>query len=232
MANDAPNYQVPSTLNADFSEPVVIDSHKLPWLPSPQAGVERRLLERIGSEVARATSLVRYAPSSTFPSHTHGAGEEFLVLEGTFCDEHGKYPAGTYVRNPPGSSHAPFTESGCVILVKLRQMRASGEPHVVHDTNVMTWQPDTADGYNTKVLFDAGPNAERVTLQRLVAGASEPARESVGGEELFVIEGELSDGQTKYGPGTWLRFPDLQRPVWQSDSGCVFWVKRGHLPHE
>jgi hypothetical protein len=61
------------------------------------------MLDRIGDEVARATSIVRYAPASHFSPHVHDGGEEFLVLEGTFQDEHGDYPVGSYVRNPPTS---------------------------------------------------------------------------------------------------------------------------------
>src|ERR1700745_2169833 len=109
-------------INADFSERVVIATGDLPWIPSPQAGVERRMLDRIGGEVARATSLVRYAAASSFPAHEHALGEEFLVLSGVFSDEHGDYPAGTYVRNPPHSWHTPRTAPGCTIFVKLRQM--------------------------------------------------------------------------------------------------------------
>lgn len=230
MTAENPAYQVPSTLNADFSRPVIVDTESLPWLPSPQSGVERRLLDRVGSEVARATSIVRYAPNSKFPTHSHGAGEEFLVLDGTFCDEHGTYPAGTYVRNPPGSGHAPFTDEGCVIFVKLRQMRPTGEPHVVLNTNVMIWQPENVTGYDSKVLFDASPDGERVTLQRLAAGATTKPSEQRGGEELLVIEGELIAGQTKYGRGTWIRIPDQQCPIWRTETGCVYWIKRGHLP--
>src|SRR6187397_1386640 len=96
-------------INADFTKRVVLATNELPWSPSPQAGVERRLLDRIGGEVARATSLVRYAPSSAFPAHGHELGEEFLVLSGVFSDEHGDYGEGTYVRNPPLGRHAPRT---------------------------------------------------------------------------------------------------------------------------
>ena len=67
-------------INADFSQRVVVHAAQLPWVPSPMAGVERRMLDRIGDEVARATSIVRYAPGSQFSPHTHGGGEEFLVL--------------------------------------------------------------------------------------------------------------------------------------------------------
>ena len=110
-------------LNADFGARVVIDTRVAPWIASPEPGVERKLLDRVGGEVARATSIVRYGPGSAFASHEHTLGEEFLVLAGTFADEGGEYPTGTYVRNPPGSRHRPFSTSGCELFVKLRQFR-------------------------------------------------------------------------------------------------------------
>jgi anti-sigma factor ChrR (cupin superfamily) len=80
------------------------------------------MLERNGDEIARSTSLVRYAPKSSFCRHQHNLGEEFLVLEGIFEDEYGQYPTGTYVKNPPGTSHKPFTDTGCTLFVKLRYL--------------------------------------------------------------------------------------------------------------
>src|SRR5205814_1980751 len=127
-------------VNADFTQRVVIATDALPWIASPQAGIERRLLDRIGGEVARATSLVRYAPVSAFPAHEHGLGEEFLVLSGVFSDEHGDYGEGTYVRNPPRSRHTPCTKPGCTILVKLRQMPPSESKRVVIDTAKAAWK--------------------------------------------------------------------------------------------
>ena len=124
-------------INADFSERLVIPTGDLPWIPSPQAGIERRMLDRIGGEVARATSLVRYAAASSFPAHEHTLGEEFLVLDGVFSDEHGDYPAGTYVRNPPLSRHTPHTAPGCVIFVKLRQMPPSERARIVLDLSLI-----------------------------------------------------------------------------------------------
>src|SRR5262245_3272776 len=113
-----PTGTISMELNADFSQRVAIHAARLAWVPSPMAGVERRMLDRIGEEVARATSIVRYAPHSHFSPHTHGGGEEFLVLDGIFQDEHGDYPAGSYVRNPPTTRHTPGSEPGCVIFVK------------------------------------------------------------------------------------------------------------------
>ena len=106
-------------LNADFSKRAVIRPNDYEWVPSPMPGVERMMLDRIGDEVARATSLVRYAPDSTFSPHTHDGGEEFLVLEGEFGDEHALYPAGTYVRNPIVQPRSP-TRGECEVPIGLR----------------------------------------------------------------------------------------------------------------
>ena len=162
-------------INADFTKRVVLATNDLPWSPSPQAGVERRLLDRIGGEVARATSLVRYAPASAFPAHSHALGEEFLVLEGIFSDEQGDYPAGTYVRNPPGSMHSPRTAPGCTILVKLRQMPGSESRRVIIDTARGVWERSDTEGHQSQLLFASPETGERVTLEKLAAETTLPS---------------------------------------------------------
>lgn len=222
------NYTEPNPVNADLGARAVVDSNEIEWLASPEAGVERRPLERDGGEVARATSIVRYAADSQFSKHTHGGGEEFFVLSGTFCDETGEFPAGSYVRNPPGSSHAPFSREGCTILVKLRQMRDDDTARVVVDTNSAEWRAGSASGHHVMDLFE-GPD-ERVTLERLDAGASVPDYDAAGGEEIFVLAGSFRDGRGTYSKGVWLRNPHGVRHGLESDDGCLLWVKRGHLP--
>ncbi len=197
-------------------------------MPSPAAGVERRLLERDGDEVARATSIVRYAPDSRFDAHTHGAGEEFLVLAGTFADEHGTYPAGTYVRNPPGSSHTPRSEGGCTLFVKLRQMDATERQRVVVDTTAGAWQGDPA-GVQRQLLYHDAETGERVQLVRFAPGARVEGDLHTGGEEVLVLDGTLQDEHGRYPTGTWLRQPDGSRHSPGSETGCTLWVKRGHL---
>ena len=221
-------------INTDFSRRVVIDTNALPWVPSPQAGVERRMLDRIGAEVARATSLVRYAPRSVFPAHTHELGEEFLVLEGVFSDERGDYPAGTYVRNPPDSRHSPRTAPGCIIFVKLRQMTNAERDRVVVDSSTATWEPGDAAGHTRLVLYSSGETSsdasgERVTMERLLEGVALPAGECRGGEEIFLLSGDLVDESASYGAGTWIRNPPAYRRSLHSVNGATFWSKRGHL---
>jgi len=216
-------------INADFTQRIVLATNDLPWTPSPQAGVERRFLDRVGREVARATSLVRYAPNSVFPPHSHGRGEEFFVLEGVFSDEHGDYPAGSYVRNPPGSSHAPRTGPGCTILVKLRQMPAEESGRVVVDTATAPWRRSDVAGHAWQLLYASVVTGEMVTLERLAAGATLPPRRRDGGEEIFLLTGTVTDDYGCHGVGTWIRNPDGFSSGVVSPEGAVYWAKRGHL---
>lgn len=223
-----PHYHVPERLHADRGMAVIVDAASLEWTPSPQPGVERRFLEREGREVARATSIVRYAPDSRFPEHVHELGEEFLVLDGVFSDQDGDFGPGTYVRNPPGSRHTPFTREGCVIFVKLRQMhqRDRGQPATV--TRGAAPVATAVRGLSRIQLFTAGGD-EEVCFEDLEPGTRWNARIARGGEEILVLDGALDYGDAACRALTWLRIPHGQeRPIATRD-GCRLWVKRGHL---
>jgi anti-sigma factor ChrR (cupin superfamily) len=215
-------------LNADFTRRVAVHAAALEWTPSPMAGVDRRMLDRIGGEVARATSIVRYAPSSHFSPHVHGGGEEFLVLEGVFQDEHGDYPAGFYIRNPPTSAHTPGSDKGCTIFVKLWQFDPADREPVRLDTSTLTYVPDPSRaGVQVAKLFQR-PD-ETVTLERWTAGAEVPLA-SPAGLELLVIEGDFIDGADRFNYQSWLRLPPgAQARVRAGERGCRVWVKSGHL---
>ncbi|QXT39864.1 cupin domain-containing protein [Gymnodinialimonas ceratoperidinii] len=207
-------------INADFTKRVVVHSDQLEWIASPMPGVERRMLDRIGGEVARATSIVRYAPGSKFSAHTHTGGEEFIVLEGVFQDEHGDYPAGTYVRNPPTTSHTPGAEEGCIIFVKLWQFDMSDRTQFRKDMR--------AGGPQTILHEDA---FETVTFHDLAAGASlsDPAE---GGAEVLVLDGSLSEGSDVLRKRSWLRLPETASlDATAGPNGARVWMKTGHLPY-
>jgi anti-sigma factor ChrR (cupin superfamily) len=217
-------------INADLSQRAVVASDELPWVASPLPGVERRMLERDGDEVARVTSLVRYAPNSHFSAHTHSGGEEFLVLEGTFSDDYGDFPAGTYVRNPVGSKHRPHTDGGCLILVKLWWMHPDDQAFVrVDTTREDLWR--SAEGRAVEVMPLHRFGDESVALYHLAPGAELPPRDLPGGEEIFVLEGACRDADGSYAKGTWARTPIGEAPALVSDRGCRLYVKRGHLLH-
>ena len=214
-------------LNADFSERVVIRPQDYDWQASPATGVERMMLDRIGDEVARATTIVRFAPGSRFDAHTHGGGEEFFVLEGVFSDETGDYPAGTYVRNPIGTSHTPHTDPGCTILVKLHQFDAEDMRQFHVDTGRATFVPGEAEGETVLPLHSAAN--EEVAVVRLEPGTRMIPEAPEGGCEIFVLEGVLQDAGGDYPAGSWVRSPHGAELTLRSDEGCVFYRKTGHL---
>jgi quercetin dioxygenase-like cupin family protein len=169
-------------VNADLSQRCVVDGNTLAWQPSPSPLVHRRLLERNGGEVARATSIVRYDAGAKFDLHAHALGEEILVLDGTLSDEFGDYGPGTYLKNPSGSSHAPFSEGGCTLFVKLRHLSADDSERVVVRTHQSPWYRGMVEGLTVMPLSEFGTshtamvrwapgtyfNPHRHSLQRLL----------------------------------------------------------------
>lgn len=215
-------------LNADFSHRAAVHAATLDWVPSPMAGVDRRMLDRIGDEVARATSIVRYAPGSHFSAHTHGGGEEFLVLDGVFQDEHGDYPAGWYVRNPPTSSHMPASAQGCTIFVKLWQFDPGDRTEVRLDTSTMAF---TAERPGVEALPLFHDRHEIVRLERWAPHAQVDIAVR-GGIELLVQDGSFTEGGESFAQQSWLRLPNGARLYAEAGaSGCRLWVKTGHLAH-
>ena len=204
-------------VNANFDERVVVRFDETPWVPSPSPGVERKMLDRIGGEVARATTIVRFAPNSQFAPHTHDGGEEYIVLDGVFQDELGDFPSGMYVRNPPTSRHTPATAPGCMIFVKLHQFDPADREEVRIDTS--------AAGAD-ELFSDKG---EHVRMLRLEPG--EMAQISAtDGLEAFVLAGSVTESADHLGKWDWLRLPvDAKAEFVAGDQGAKLWVKTGHL---
>lgn len=215
-------------LHADLKARAVSFADEAAWVPSPIAGVERRMLERDGDEIARATSVVRYSPGMHFTRHEHELGEEFLVLKGTFADEKGSYPQGTYVRNPPGSGHAPWSDDGCVLFVKLRQFHPNDRARVVVDTRTAEWFPGLCKGIAVLPLHGYG--SERTSLVRWAPNTRFVPHIHDGGEEIFVLTGAVEDEEGRYAAGSWLRNPPGSQHAPFSLEGCTLYVKIGHLP--
>lgn len=226
-------------LNADFAQRVLVHARKLAWQASPMPGVDRRMLERIGDEVARATSIVRYAPQSQFSAHTHTGGEEYIVLEGVFQDEHGDFPVGSYVRNPPTSSHTPGSEPGCTIFVKLWQFDRDDRHQIVVDMNAGAFVP-SEDQPGVSILPLFADERENVRCELWEAG-TDVALDLPAGGEFLVLEGSFKEGADTEGADTegadelnaqsWLRLPSGGRLQARAGTeGARVWVKTGHLP--
>ena len=216
-------------LNSDFSQRVVVRPDDYNWVDSPMPGVERMMLDRIGDEVARATSIVRYKPFSEFSPHEHSGGEEFLVLEGVFSDEHADYPAGSYVRNPIGTAHQPrIGAEGATILVKLHQFKVEDKEQKVIDTNSQPWHQGLVAGLTVMPLHEF--ETEHVALVKWAPNTQFNPHKHWGGEEIFVLEGTFHDEHGAYPKGSWIRSPHLsQHTPFTKEDGALILVKTGHL---
>ena len=219
-------------LRSDFSRREVVRPGDEDWRASPMPGVDRMMLDRVGDEVVRATTIVRYAPNSCFSQHSHDGGEEFIVLEGTFNDEHGSYPKGSYVRNPIGTLHSPFVgDGGCTILVKLHQFQSEDLAPVVIDTVNTNFMPGTVAGLRVLPLHAHG--TESVALVRWAPHTQFNPHTHLGGEEIFVLEGTFCDELGEYTVGTWIRSPHQSKHTpYTGSKGALILVKVGHLPIE
>jgi len=216
-------------INSDLSAPARVTYRDATWRPSPENGVDRLMLERIGSEkVSRATSIVTYRPGSRFSEHIHDGGEEILVLEGVFSDATGDFGPGAYIRNPIGTRHAPWSEPGATIFVKLAQFDPGDQEMVRLDTTSAPWRPGPVDGVDALPLHRFGP--EHVKLVRLAPRARLPAIGNPDGVEIFVVRGTVNsaDGATLT-DRDWLRLPPGNPITLASDDGATLYIKTGHL---
>lgn len=215
-------------INGDLSVRAAAHTDRMAWSPSPSGTVWRKRVHLVGPpEAGQVTSVVRYEPGATFPSHDHPDGEEILVLDGVFSDEHGDWPAGTYLLNPEGFRHAPFSKQGCRLFVKLRQFPGRERQHVVVDTNALDWQPGAGSGIASKVLYKQAGFADEVHLERWHAGINLGVLHYEQGAELFVLDGEFSDESGGHSRGGWLRLPPGSEHHPRTDKGCELYIKRG-----
>ena len=215
-------------INNDFTQRAIVHGQQIEWIASPMAGVDRRMFDRIGDEVARATSIVRYAPDSHFSPHVHDGGEEFVVLDGVFQDEHGDYPAGTYVRNPPTSRHTPGSAAGCTIFVKLHQFDPADRTFTRLDTNHVLAIP-LAEHPGVQVVPLYHDDRETVNLERLDSGITTTFGDP-DGCELLVLGGDVLVAGEQMTEQSWMRLPPHDEvSATAGDSGAAIWIKRRHL---
>jgi anti-sigma factor ChrR (cupin superfamily) len=213
--------------NADYSLRAAIDTASMKWETSEAGGVLRKRLERIDAKPEPVTTIVRYQANSAFPAHQHIKGEEIFVLEGTFSDNHGNYEAGSYLRNPAGTSHSPFSKDGCTIFVKLQQFQPNDLKQVYIQTYQQKWLPGMVPGLSVMPLHEY--ENEQVALVRWEANTLFQAHQHIGGEEIYVLEGSFKDEFGFYEKGSWLRSPPDSFHTPFTQEGCLLFVKTGHL---
>jgi len=214
------------TLNMNFTEPVCSRPDESKWTKSPADGVSRIHLEREAMESGHTTSFVKFEPNSFFPQHQHPQGEEVYVLEGVFSDENGDYPAGSYLRNPPGSQHKPFTREGCTLFVKLEQFQSDDTKQVVLLPESQHWSAGIG---NLRVCSLHQHNTESTALVWWPKDEVFQPHTHWGGEEIVVISGRFIDEYGEYPKGSWVRSPHMSKHFPRVEEETLILVKVGHL---
>ncbi len=219
-------------INGDLSVRAIVDTTRMEWTASPGGSVWRKRVHLVGEpESGQVTSVVRYVPDSSFPAHDHPGGEEILVLEGVFSDEHGDWPEGTYLLNPEGFRHTPFSKPGCVLFVKLKQFAGEARHHVIVDTHSTDWEATSIPGVERKTLYQQPEFSDVMRLERWQPNADRGIVSYEQGGELFVIDGGFSDEAGTYQTGCWLRLPAGSKHQPKSTGGCTLYVKESGLPY-
>ncbi len=219
-------------INGNLAIRAVVNTHSMEWTASPSGTVWRKRVHLVGApESGQVTSIVRYQPDSSFPTHDHPQGEEILVLEGVFSDEHGDWPAGTYLLNPEGFRHTPFSRPGCLLFVKLRQFPGFDREHHVIDTGNREWQPTERKGVSRKPLYSQAGYTDTMQLERWEAGTTVGTTLYEQGAEFFVLDGEFEDDEGAYPAGTWLRIPPGGSHSPRASRGCELYIKQGGIPY-
>ena len=220
------------SINGDLAKRVAADTATMQWTPSPSRTVLRKRVHLVGPpESGQVTSVVRYEPGSTFHAHAHPDGEEIVVLEGTFSDEHGDWPAGTYLLNPEGFRHAPFSRDGCVLFVKLRQFPGRTREHVALRTAALEWQPGPRAGVAVRRLYAQAGFPDTMRLERWSPRAQLGSVGYPHGAELFVLEGSFRDAEGAFARGAWLRLPPGTAHAPTTAEGCELYIKEGHFEY-
>jgi anti-sigma factor ChrR (cupin superfamily) len=219
-------------INGNLSLRAAADTTQMDWAASPSGSVWRKRVHLVGPpESGQVTSVVRYEPNSTFRQHDHPEGEEILVLRGVFSDEYGDWPKGTFLLNPEGFRHAPFSKGGCVLFVKLRQFPGRDRNHVAVDTNKLDWEPTSVTGVVQKTLYQQRGFSDVMHLERWTPRADLGHAAYAQGAEMFVLEGEFSDETGAYAAGHWLRFPSGSKHRPSSATGCTLYIKTSGLAY-
>ncbi|MFV0276127.1 MAG: cupin domain-containing protein [Parahaliea sp.] len=216
------------SINGDIGRRVVVDTGQMPWSTGFRAGVEQKVLHRVGPvETAQLTAIVRYEPGTRLPRQDTLEGEETLVLEGTLSNKQGDWPAGSYLLNPAGFHHSSWTEQGCTLFVKLRQYPGSGRDQIAVQSRDLPWQLSVRRNAQWKKLYAQEPYTDFMRLEAWDTPAELGQLNFPRGVELLVIKGGFADALGQYDTHSWLRIPAGGSLAPSSDGYCELYIKEG-----
>lgn len=216
-------------VNANLLELVTIDSGLAPWHGVGVPGVSEKVFERICSgAAARETALLRLDPRATVPGGVAQCRIDLLVLAGSVDLGGLHHTAGMFVRVPVGTEIDLRSNEGATVLLKKRGGSASGESIVLDTQDRANWAAWGGRGSEKAQLYDPGLIREASWVGYMLPDLTIPEHDHAGGEEIFILQGELRDERGLYGPGVWIRFPiGLRHTPTSLSEGCRMLVREG-----
>ncbi len=212
-------------INTDLTTRTVVDTRVLDWEPGPNPTVWRKRLYCLAGEAEIETNIVRYEPGGHHETHTHPRGEEILVLAGTLSDEYGEFACGSYILNPPGTEHAPYSKEGCELFAMLGQYHGASRAALTVGCKSLRWLPGQVPDVSVKILYRQHGYAESMSIVKWEPGAASGVAVDGGAQEIFVLEGSFYDEFGEYEAGVWIRSPAGFLHMPGSRDGCKMYVR-------
>lgn len=215
--------------NADLMTLVTIRADEHPWHATEIPGIEEKVFERIGKGAeARETTLLRLAAGTGVAQGRAECRIDIFVLEGAIEVAGRHCNAGYFLRLPAGSQFAVRSADGATIMLKKRGDQADGTPLALDTRDRANWAPWGGRGSEKAQIYDPGALPEASWVGYMLPDLTIPEHDHAGGEEIFILEGELRDERGLYGPRTWVRFPIGARHTPTSlGDGCLMIVREG-----
>jgi anti-sigma factor ChrR (cupin superfamily) len=216
----------PQTINTNLLIRSVELSTKQNWYQTNSTGIWFCCFESdLEIQEHPVTMLTRFDPGGFFEHHNHVGGEEILVLRGTFRDERGTHPPGTYMLNSEGFEHQPYSDEGCLTFVKLQQYGGKNRSDVKTNIYDSPWQPSLLPQVRIKSLYQQPAYPERIWIESWRSGTQLSNLVEAEVKEILVIKGTLQDESMVYPADSWLRYPPGHHYNLASETGCLLYVK-------
>ncbi len=99
----------------DQGQRIINTRRESKWLPGPSEGIQIYPLHVWDTE---SIFLIRWKLAAHFKPIMDPKGEEILVIEGELQDEFGRYPKGSWIRNPTAIWQSWVATAGTVVYYK------------------------------------------------------------------------------------------------------------------
>ena len=204
-------------MNSDYEQKALIDTNTIQWQETQVKNVFKKILAIKDKE---ETSFIKLNEGSVLNQEQKINSVEIFVLEGTYINEYGEYPQGTYLRLPEENEALVKSDKACVIFRKTNFF--TDKQKIIIDTNTTLWLQGQG---NLEVM----PLYEQTALVKWPKGERFIPHKHWGGEEIIVLKGVFMDEYGEYPKGSWIRSPHLSEHFPYVNEETIIFVKIGHM---